>query len=643
MLASGAHVKIGDYEFLLDESMQNHYVHVIEGLLLPRPEVVGAPQGKAQLKEDLLLWALDDWGGGEGNRIYYPEDPLVYDYSEGLNGRIRGQLTGRPKRYVASLAYDDQRDRPVMAVADGALWLAGSRSLYYTVNGSSWTSKASNLSSPARITAAAGEHDYLYYSAYDSTGPGTRYLKRINKSGSATDVVSSSSSTAPYAGLAMMGGRLYGWTGRKLIEHDIFETLPLTSDYRRKVYDTGIDPVNTNVFGTQWWADCIAAENAVIFWYSNDAQSRVYMYRDGVGFPLWNAPYGFTIKSSAYQNGVVFFAGHWGGDENAQGRGAMYALPLATRTAVFIGWFRKHQNLNLQMQEMANSYGSQILVAAARTGRIFVYDMEMDAISLLDDLDTDSQITFTDNDHKIGQLATYGTRRFAAIYRPGASGAGTSIQVVSYEDDEPANRQDNWGAYLYSGSWDYNYPFAQKILLGFHVTFEPLAANQRITIGYSLDGGSWTDLPAITNTTDGASQGRVYLQVSDTTDTKLFYSMKMRIKLESTANGVLTPILYAVTAQAKPFQQDELWSLALRVKDEQPGTRPSYRAARGNQIRDWLVGVSRTGEVVTFLDGYRSKLPGDYDSYEVTIERISDTIARPGEGVMFVTLRRVPR
>lgn len=652
MLAGGAHVKIGNYEYLLDESMDNHYVHRFESLFVPRVQIDGSP-GKQQIRPEKLLWSMDDWSGGEGNQIFYFDEPSVYDFSDGLNGRIRGQLTGRPKRTVTSVSYTDQRDRPVLAVADGALWLCGSRTLAYTTDGINWTSVSSGLTA-GRITAAAGDHEYLYYTAYDSAGSGTRYLKRVSRSSAATDVRPAATGVAPYAGLAVMNGRLYAWTGRRMFELDIFKTLPLTDDDQRKVYDTGIDPPNTNVFGTQWWANCISTENSVFFFFGNDAEANLYELRlvggISVGRPVWRGPYGFTMKSIAYQNGVVFMAGHWGGDENATGRGALYALPLDTRRPVFVSWFRKAQNLNLQMQELASSYGSQVMVAAARTGRIFIYDAELNAVSMLDDLETASDITFVNNDHRIGDMATFGTKRVVAVFRPGAAGAGTSIQLVAYDSDEPDDRETGYSQSLESPSWDYDFPHEIKALIGFHVawkvedtsTASGLKAGQTIQVEYKLDGDNWVSAGTISSATSpsGGVKGRHFIQVSDANGTRKFYVLKVRVTLAGSA-GIQPPILYALTAESHLAAYAETWELVVRVKDELNRTRPSYRKWDGQTARDYLEDLAQNKNIVTFLDGYRYKEPGKYTTHTVIVEDPVDVIQRNAEGSMRIRLRAV--
>jgi hypothetical protein len=653
MLASGAHVKIGNYEFLLDEGIPEHYTHRLEAILPQLTPIAGegSPQ-RYDPQYGRIFWSWTDWSGGEGNRIYYPEEPTKYDYSNTLNPRIRGQLTTRPARSRTTLNVPRLKKRPQMAVGDKALWIGASEKLWYTDDGgASWTSKASGLvGSGLDITAMVGDDRYLYYTAW-STVDDTRVVKRVSRSGSQEDVEESVTDRAAFTGMAIMNGRLYLWTGRKLFEWDIFESMPLDPDKKRKVFDTGVDPDSANPFSSSWWADCVSAENSVFFFYSSDAVSNLYEFKaaaglSGVARPVWRAPYGFTIKAIAYQNGVVYCTGHWSGDENYAGHGAIYAYPLDTRRPVFVGWFRKQQNVNLQMQEITPSYGSQVMVAAANTGRIFIYDHDLDSITMFDDLDSgrtpdnnSDGTVFASMVQRVGSMATFGRWRFATIYQPDAPGSG-NIQVLRWATDEEGDRENgaSISGELTSGSWDFDIPLEKKTLIGFHVLFEPLTAGQQIQIGYSIDGGSFVSAGTITPATPGASAGKVFLQVSSDTSTVQFYRLTLRIKL----TGGPGPILKAVTTEARIIAHDESWTLLLRVKDEQNSTRPTNRAAQGPTIRDWLLDAANARIIVPFQDGYRYKLPGTYSQHQVIIEEVSDVIQRQGEGIMRVTLRRVP-
>lgn len=682
-LGSGAHVKIGTYEYLLDESVQNHYSHRFERNQLSRQDIVG-DAGKYNARPEKLFWEMTDWAGGEGNRIYYPDDPAVYSKSNGLNPRIRGQLTGRPARAVTTVATDDQRNRGVLTVGQSQLWMAQSRdNISYSANGTSWTTKTqaevglNTLSASYRITAATGDMDYLYYAGWHSGGSGTRVVKRIQTSGNSTTIVAEATTAVAYAGIAVLAGMVYLWTGHRLTQVDPTATMPATPF---RVSPSLSEPPTGSVFGSNYWANCVATENSVVCFYTTDAQSYVYEFNPERGFyQIWKAPYGFSIKCMQYMNGILYFAGHWGGDSNANGFGALYAMRLDNRTPVFINWFRKHDGgSNLQMQEMATSYGSQIMVAAANIGRIFVYDTEMDGVSQLDHLsisagtggtqenNTDA-LAFTTLDHKIADMITYGNKRVVLVYRPGAGAAGTTVQAVSYDDDEPEERQvgnatSSVKAPLFSGVHDFDVPFEAKTLSGFHVGWRiddstqtsGLAIGGSILVEYSLDGTNFTTAATIDKDTVPSSgvKGRHFIVIGSGSSTTRFFTIQVRVSLIGTrvsSTNYAPPVLYALTTEASVASYTELWELVLRVKDEKPQTRPSTRSWHAEALRDNLEDLAQNRTNVTFLDGYRYRRgrgPGPtgtvgYTTQVVTVEDMTDDIQRDAEGVMRVRLRAV--
>lgn len=631
------------------------------------------------------MWAYDDWSGGEGNRNYYADDPTVYNVGYELNPRIRGQLTARPhRRYFGTCATNDTSKRPSITIgpgstvaADGgagsgggagsAIWIGGGYRMSNSIGSpTSWTDVSaadvglSALDAGYDITAMAGDHDYVYYAAWTSDASGTRVIMRMNKAThTGAIVVAEETGTNPFGGMCFMHGKLYAWTGSKLYEYDIDNTIPLAADAITMVYKAGPAPLNANIFSSSWWADCVATENSVIAFYTTAAISHVYEYKrggtTGAGRPLYTAPYGFSIKAVAYLQGTVYFSGHWGGDSDAKGWGELYAMPLNSREPLFLGRFRHNQNNNLQMQEMCSSYGLQMMVAASHTGRIFVYDAELDSITMLDDLETTAAhgaadtdgLKFNDNDDRIGGMVTYGPYRVAVVYKPGdAADTSGNYRIVSYDDDEPAQRETGFATsdfsqltgYLDSPTWDYDFPFENKALLGFHVTFEPLISGQSLVISYGLDGAApTTALTTITSATAGSSTGRVFLAVAGTK----FFRLQFRVKLISTT-GVLAPILYGVAAEAKLTRKRLEWDIVIRVKDEAANGHPDSQKQFGYRIRDWLDSIVTSGVVVTMYDGYRYGDPGSSTSYSVTVQEAEDIIDRPGEGKMRLVLQEVP-
>ncbi len=739
MLANGAHGQLGPYSFLLDEDIDSsqlnsgffrpHYTHTAESLFATADTAIIGMAKKENVHPERLIWSVfDDWSGGEGNRLYSEDNPFTYDYADGLNPRIRGELTGRPSRsYVGStLATNDVSKRPTTAVGSQAFWYGGGQRIGYigtnvspaganwqivdsTNTGTTDLTGLQHLSGTYAITAMCGDSEYMYYSAQSVSGTtGSRVLlaKTSDNTNAAGPVTGTSTAVgiAPFAGMSIMNGRLYGWTGRKLFEHDISNltgatVTALASTACRKVFDSGVDPATNNVFGNQYWAGTAASENQVFMFYTTHGQSQVFQFHNSKGAgPLWTCPQGFSVKQITYQNGILWCAGHWGGSSNSTGFGALYALPLDTLKPVFVNWFRRSQahGLNLQMQEMSSSYGNQIMVAAARTGRVFIYDADMDAVSMLDSISTAGDdgegsagstgspftsgtgpngssgdgglptdaLSFTMNSDRIGQLATWGLWRFVFIFDPSqAVGTAGNYRLLYYSDDEKWNVQtstatnDTQGG-LDSGDWDFRLPFEQKALMGFDVSYEPLTTGQELEVWYKLDQGSWALAAMLTSASADAAKGRTYIQVSASdgptfpggqtdppTTTVKFTSMRVKTILRGKRiAGVdhAPPVCLAVNAEAQLITFDHVWEIAIQLKDEKGGTRLKDRAVPGEKLRQWVWNMVKDKSIVTFLDGYPYKQTGKYDTWSCTIENPQDVIKRNAEGTLRLTLRTVP-
>lgn len=729
MLPGGAHCQLGPYQFFLDEDVDSqqlnsgffrpHYTKSAESLFATADTaIVGMPK-KENVHPERLIWSVfDDWAGGEGNRLYYEDDPLVYDYADGLNPRIRGELTGRPARgYLGStLSTNDVSRRPVFALAQQSLWYGGAHRIgFASISGAitSWTvvdststgttdfTALQHLTGTYAITAMTGDSEYVYYSAWHSGSSGTRstLAKTADNSNAAGPVHPETTSAPPFAGLAKMNGRLYGWTGRKLIEYDVASLTGNTpsaldgtnGNQFRKVFDSGVDPANLNVFGTQWWGGACASENQVFTFYTSGGQSDVYQYHNSKGGgPLWHCPEGFSIKQITYQNGILWCAGHWGGDSNTTGFGALYALPLDTLKPVFVNWFRRSQanGLNLQMQEMCGSYGNQIMVAGARTGRLFVYDADMDSVSMLDSIATAGSdgegtapfynaspsagtygngspptdgLSFTMNSDRVGDMVTFGKYRCVLIYDPSQSvGTNGNYRMLYYSDDEKWNREsssttNDYQAGLDSGDWDFRLPFERKALMGFDVSYEPLTTGQEIEVSYKTDQGSWVVAGTVTSASADASKGRTYIQVSGTDDasgevdpptgTVKFFSTRVKVILRGkrvSSTDHQPPVLLGLAAEAQLVTYDYVFELAIHLKNDTQGTRPNNREVVGWRLREWIWSIISDKSVVTFLDGYAYGPEIRNNAYRVTIENPQDVIKRNGEGTMRVTLRTIP-
>jgi hypothetical protein len=690
--ASGAHVKIGTYEFWLEEDLPGHYVY--EETTEHIPTDIAGGEGKIDVDQDeRLLWRMSDWSGGEGARYYSPGDPTVYSYSEeasnthntqgqGANVRRRGQLTGRPDRGRDTITVTDFKKQAFAAVADGVAWVACSKEIAYndysTGVAKTWTTQTSGVPSGHSITAVGGSEDWLFYATADSD---SRSIWCANTGSTGDDIVADTAFTAsdnPWRGrMVMYNGRLYGWTGRKLWEFDVFDGISgttrtvLTKNANpgyRKVYDTGSNEMTDGNYGgtgnSNWWVDMVASETAIYFMVGNRGQTRIYEFKAGIAKPIWFPPLGFTCKSLCVQNGVLFALGQWGGEVSTSHKGgSAYFMALNTRQTGHLAYFRENVAQSLHMQESASSFGSTFMTAACNTGRVFIYDMDTDGVSMLDKLPYDFNSGAADG-KKIGALLSYGEVRIATVHQPRSSSAGTTIEVFAWEKDTEAERASSNTNHdqvvpVFMPWFDFNLPYETKMLYGFHVGYQVeddsttsgLYAGQEIELAYAKDNGTYVTVATMTSGTTPSTgvKGRHFMQVSDASSTIKFYQMRYKLIIRGKRSGGVNyqpPIVKDITVEARSLDHDKTWNLIIRLKDDQNQQRLSSEKRFASAARTYLRALKSNKSVVTLLDYYRyqtqhGSAPGTSSSHTVVVHSIRDRIERNGEGFAEVVLKSV--
>lgn len=649
MLANGAHLEIDDIPLFIAEQVESHYVHRWVTPIVQRTDVAGEP-GKQQLFPDRLLWSFDDWSGGEGNRIYYKDEGRRYHYSNGLNPRIAGRLSGAPTRTVTAVDSLDCRDPIVNCTAGGALFALGGANTTtwrwsYTTNGTSWNnSDESNIAGvDSRFTAACGDFEFVYGAIWlPSTPDATIWRKQITLNpftlGGDTQVTLNASNT-PIIGMALRGQSLFSWNGRKLREISTKAAdLPVTTGDVRD--DTGDNPGTPDQWGTSWWGKMVNYDGGLIYFVSAGGRSEVRDYTGGAAGSYWKVPDGYTIRDIDYHLGTLWVVGHWGTDADP-GRGTIWAVPAATRQAKQVHEFRGSIDGQYLKPTCVNSSAYGQLTIGCDGGQIFVYDIARDSMSMLDTLATASGLTF-DAENTIWSNASLGKRRFFFVSAPGAAGAtDEDMQVVHYEDDNDVGSWANQT--LETGDWDYDYPHQLKKLMGITVSFKPLVTNQSITISYSKDQGTnYTNLTAITSATSGNSDGRVFLPISVPGTDFNFYNLRFKIEAESSDAGTDSPTLFAVTAEARLVPTTQRWDLAVLVTDEPNTQRAGNDQRDAVSIRDALYAMKEAGEIVTFEDGYRNGQNIGATTYNVVVKDVTDIIVNNGQGFLSIELEEAP-
>lgn len=390
-IKGGAHVQIGAYEYMLDRSKPEPYNHRFESLFSQTTAIAGEI-AKQQLRPEKMLWYMTDWSGGEGFKIYYPQEPTRYDVASLMNVTQRGILTTRARRYRFSVARNSTVTTTVRRPAGGSAWnkalIFWGDNLIYSKSATGWTAKigGANLGLAHDFFDCDTDGRYLVTGVVADSSTAASFLPSSDGSLAAPTVSDINSSTNMDVSTVaeILEGVVYCWALN-------VSTLQLrkgvgagtANAFSTLVYNSGIVPAGN--WGTDYWTDIESAENALYMSFGTPSSSVVLESRQDIGRPFWTGPPGFTIKKLMYHAGVLFCIG----SQAAAGKkfAAMWAIPLSTRAPIFIAAPRRHKNTELfEWTIGCPGYGSNIFIADANSGKIFIYDIENDALSLFDDL-----------------------------------------------------------------------------------------------------------------------------------------------------------------------------------------------------------------------------------------------------------------
>jgi len=387
MLASGAHVKIGSLEYVLAEDVESHYQHRFETLFANATAIAGEI-AKQQLRPEKMLWSLTDFSGGEGARIYYPQEPTTYDTGSLTNVTERGVLTTRARRYRSAVAATSgtahTARRPAGASSYDKAVILWEDDIIYSRNAVGWTSVANGLSlATAHYFDADSDGRFLTAGLLEPSG--SVIVVSVDASASAptaSDAYTGTSFGSPYVS-EVLEGVWYTWGvdsgSLKVYKGDGLST----TNAGTLVHSAAITP--TGLWGSDYYTDLEAAESSLFASLGTKAQSYVWEVRSDVGRQFWVGPPGFCIKKLTYHAGVLFCAG----SRAASGKrfGEIWAIPLSTRVPIPIASPRKHQNEELpELSVGCGGPDSKVFFGDAHSGKIFVYDLETEGLSLFDDL-----------------------------------------------------------------------------------------------------------------------------------------------------------------------------------------------------------------------------------------------------------------
>ena len=389
MLNDNAHVSIAGIPYMLAVDEEPHYQHRFESLFAPTSAIAGEI-ARQQIRPEKLLWSVTDWSGGEGALIYYPQDPTTYDVGSLVNVTTRGKLTTRPRRYRSAVARDGANagtdKRPAGVSSFTHAFIGWEDNIISSPNALSWSANQDTSPAGSGLDYADAISDGTNAAFLYATGGTVNEIAVVegDQSVIAWADAATAAPTPPVVG-AVLDGIPYTFGGATLTLYQKAAVMDSAADWTvTTVYSTAITPAGT--WGEDYWTSCTAAETSLFFSYSTKTQGFVWECRNAVGRPFWTSEPGFSIKKLVYKSGILFAIGNQSSSGGKQFAG-IWAIPLATRSPIFIAAPRKHQNTQLRDFSVGcPGPGATIFAGDAASGKIFLYDIERDAISLFDDL-----------------------------------------------------------------------------------------------------------------------------------------------------------------------------------------------------------------------------------------------------------------
>lgn len=613
MLASGAHVKIGDKEFRLDFGAEGAYTYSLNST-----------------GEEIQFWLWDDWSGGEGNDAYDPLDEIVY-HQGNVNPRIPGKLTTPPTRTTISTgALASTPDRALTVISNNRLWLvgelvsSGSTKYWHTADLTSFASISDSgwNTSVDRVTAVASDGSFVYVVGHDDS-TGDYQIRKFNSSASPSNVRQfGDSNVYPIIGAAILGNYIYTWNGNNLRRRNLDTSPSDTGSSYDIVVDTLGNDLSNMTYRQDYWGDLINGEDSLYYFFATEGRTVVLERQpNGATTEIWNLPNGFTGKSMTYQSGALILVGEYLNHSCAWG------MSTINRQPIFLGFIRLGTDISTDV--VGSGFGTEVLLAesdaSSTGGRIFVYDIGFDAFSQLD------QISHTGGE--VWSVGTFKDKRFVALKDT------DSLDLYLWStDDDPSKTVDGR---MESGVWDFDLPEDEKQLDGIHVLSDAgsgtPAANYEVFYMVN-ESGTWVSAGT------RSSGFHNYHPVSTGTSTVTFRTLRLRIDPKAACQ------IYALSARVRVTTYEEVWELLLDLTDESVDDRRSRRRRthedRGWQLRDYIRSIANSKQVVTFLDGARYPQgdrddPNKYSTHTVVVDIPLDQVDQLGEGRMIVRLRSV--
>ncbi len=625
MLANGADVKLGTYDFFCDSSETRGYQYIPESLYSDQQAIIGAQEGAKTANPFILLWTIDDFSGGAETKFFNPDISTSYWYGE-VNPRVAGQLrpipdsTAATKTQTATLA--STHEVFFVGVA-GKLWMGCGRDLWYSSdNGVTWSqwNGTSLYAAGYTINGMTDDGNYVWVTASNGS---TRKTTRIDSITASTTAVNDVTTAIRATGMGRIEGKVYVWTGGHLYEYNSQENLALDHN------STTVNATQSNIvhqphastpagtYGTDFFSGITSTDTSVVYFLSSSGRTLVYEFKYNAatstfaGRKVWEPPQGFTATHITCSMGVIYLIGSYGADI------ALLSMSLQNRDPQILTYvglaFGSEAGATLTPRFLTGSYGASVFMGLTdgTTTYTYIYDAEIDAIS---ELDRQTTASFGGTP-RAG--FTSGNKRLIANH----PASGTTLTVYNWKDDNAPTTSGSWT--WVSAAQSFDYPYDEKLLTGIQIIQDPSQASGTISVEFQLDeNGSWISTDYAGNTmTTGAGVKYTNFQVSDDNPARKFYYLRLRL------TGANNARLLNVTPRAYINSFQEKWVLRLRIDDETAAlnSRTTGRAADAQTLYSYIRTLVATKSPVYFRDGLRYRTRKDtanvgYSEHTVVLE-----------------------
>lgn len=634
MLDSYFHVEIGGVKYRLAESAEGeHYRYSGEPLRNQNYAVVeGAENALFQMHPTSKIWSWTDWSGGEGQFKYDSDNQGGYWMGNIINpleyiGTLRpGPATEQTVKSVGG-AFDknvlmvraanklyavDQEDRVVYEWVDASSW---------------WGAGASNAAGTAVTGAAAvcGDKTYLYYKETTTDN--------IFKYDGATFTLWNTDTSVDNRNVAMVSlGKyiyLYEILTSKVWEIPKTGAAPVASVLLFNFSDEGGE------LSDRGKCMMVPGHNRVYFFQLAEQDTVVYEITpttaSGTGFAKEIARIdGFQGEAISFHMGYLYIIGKNTNDtaSTATARLVLYLQPGGDYGT--LGNLRLDEaHASLPTTGDANSMLLCLFTTRTSTEAkplLFAIDSVTGGIVCL------TRYEYTSGDTVVSESLVQ--HRGEVFWATDDDATGNGVYRTLRGKYFPADSDDS---YVISPVWDFGL-VDNKILQSLRINTEPMPADWTVHIDYQKDqNGTWTNAGGYT--TDNGT-GITYA-VSTDSSTVEFFNLQLRIRFQYTGAGNPTtfPILLGVEARAAVLAPVHMWDLLLELSDED-GQAQNRSLSGTAQIAN-LDTAFATEAIVDFKNGYISRSPNVYNSYDVFVDGWTMILDKPGEGVAAVRLVKV--